>query len=139
MLIGSKWLMLISAAVAAVDNAAFAFTPSHHHHIRSIVKSSSYGHHPANVAIATIQNNHRTCDANRGSSSRLHSSQSTDDLQSNDDDLDKLTIPALKEHLKQLGLPVGGRKSDLIERLEGAVATANNEDDGELEIGALMI
>ena len=139
MLIGPKGLILLLSA-AVVDKTAFAFTPSRTRHIRSIVKSSSYGHHLAGAANAVIQNNHRTGNVViQKSTSRLHSSQSTDDLQSNDDDLDKLTVPALKEHLKQLGLPVGGRKSDLIERLEGAVANANNEDDGEIEIGEGII
>ena len=105
MLIGSNGLMLLLSA-AVVDNAAFAFTPSHHHRFRSKINTASFSRHPVNVASSMIMmQNHRAGDvAVQGSSSRLHSSlQSNDALQSNDDDLDKLTIPALKEHLKQLG------------------------------------
>jgi SAP domain len=32
-------------------------------------------------------------------------------------DLENLTVPELKERLRDLGLPVGGRKAELIERL----------------------
>lgn len=36
-------------------------------------------------------------------------------------DLDKLTVPVLKERLRTLGLAVGGRKAELIERLRASV------------------
>eukprot|EP00557_Chaetoceros_sp_GSL56_P009356 CAMPEP_0176488096 /NCGR_PEP_ID=MMETSP0200_2-20121128/6522_1 /TAXON_ID=947934 /ORGANISM="Chaetoceros sp., Strain GSL56" /LENGTH=332 /DNA_ID=CAMNT_0017885047 /DNA_START=381 /DNA_END=1379 /DNA_ORIENTATION=+ len=35
----------------------------------------------------------------------------------NDDQLDKYTVPVLKEKLRKAGLPVSGKKADLIERL----------------------
>ena len=38
-------------------------------------------------------------------------------VESADDDLDALTVPELKERLRAAGLPVSGRKAELIERL----------------------
>ncbi|KAL7551294.1 hypothetical protein ACHAWF_014476 [Thalassiosira exigua] len=35
------------------------------------------------------------------------------------DDLSRLTVPVLKNRLRQLGLPVSGRKAELIERIQG--------------------
>ena len=38
-------------------------------------------------------------------------------------DLADFTVPALKNHLKGLGLPVGGKKDELIERIKNKIAT----------------
>jgi len=40
-----------------------------------------------------------------------------DDDQDEDEDLSKLSVADLKERLKAAGLPVGGKKADLIDRL----------------------
>jgi hypothetical protein len=56
------------------------------------------------------------------------------EVQSNIDDLNKLTVPALKERLRQLGLPLGGRKAELIKRLEEA-ATSKDGGKDDLNIG----
>ena len=37
---------------------------------------------------------------------------------------ERLTVPALKERLRAAGLPVSGRKAELVERLAGAGALA---------------
>jgi hypothetical protein len=46
------------------------------------------------------------------------------------EDFDKLTVPALKEQLRALGLSVGGRKTELVERLQAVVSekTSKNPD-----------
>ena len=51
-----------------------------------------------------------------------HSSEKEED---DDSIIYNLTVPALKERLRELGLPVGGRKADLIERL----LESNNNDN----------
>ena len=43
--------------------------------------------------------------------------EDSDDDQLSEDELSKLTIPALKEKLKDAGLPVSGKKAELIARL----------------------
>ena len=45
------------------------------------------------------------------------------------DDYESMTVAELKELLKEQGLPVSGKKADLIERLAGAV----EEDDAPVE------
>eukprot|EP01125_Pyxidicula_operculata_P017719 TRINITY_DN623_c0_g1_i1.p1 TRINITY_DN623_c0_g1~~TRINITY_DN623_c0_g1_i1.p1 ORF type:complete len:610 (+),score=201.99 TRINITY_DN623_c0_g1_i1:62-1891(+) len=47
--------------------------------------------------------------------------------------LSKLTVAELKEKLRDLGLPVSGKKADLIERLEEAGGADGNDDDEEEE------
>ena len=41
-------------------------------------------------------------------------------------DLDSLTVPLLKERLRGLGLPVGGRKAELVERLQSSLFGKSN-------------
>ncbi|KAL9180807.1 hypothetical protein ACHAXT_011260 [Thalassiosira profunda] len=55
-------------------------------------------------------------------------------LQSEKEDFSQLTVPALKARLKQQGLPVGGRKAELIERLKSAV---DEEYVGNLDATAI--
>ena len=43
----------------------------------------------------------------------------TPDEESDEVDYDSMTVPLLKEALKEQGLPVGGKKTELIERLKG--------------------
>ena len=45
------------------------------------------------------------------------------------EDYESMTVAQLKELLKEQGLPVSGKKADLIERLAGAV----EEDDAPVE------
>ena len=45
------------------------------------------------------------------------------------DDYESMTVAELKELLKEQGLPVSGKKADLIERLAGAV----EQDDAPVE------
>ena len=45
------------------------------------------------------------------------------------DDYENMTVAELKELLKEQGLPVSGKKADLIERLVGAA----EEDDAPVE------
>ena len=45
------------------------------------------------------------------------------------EDLGSLTVPVLKDRLKALGLPVGGRKQELIERLQSHSNASNFDDD----------
>ena len=45
------------------------------------------------------------------------------------DDYENMTVAQLKELLKEQGLPVSGKKADLIERLAGAAA----QDDAPVE------
>jgi SAP domain len=40
-------------------------------------------------------------------------------------DLENLTVPELKERLKAAGLPVSGRKAELIERLSGSFSSSS--------------
>jgi len=47
-----------------------------------------------------------------------------------EDDIYNLTVPALKERLRELGLSVGGRKADLIERL---LEANDDKDDSHTE------
>ena len=51
-------------------------------------------------------------------------------------DFNKLKVPELKAKLKELGLPVGGRKADLVERLEQHDAQAGGADNTEAETAA---
>ncbi len=44
------------------------------------------------------------------------------------EDFDKLTVPALKERLRVVGLSVGGRKAELIERLQAVVSEETSEN-----------
>jgi len=44
------------------------------------------------------------------------------------EDFDKLTVPALKERLRAVGLSVGGRKAELIERLQAVVSEKTSEN-----------
>eukprot|EP00584_Thalassiosira_punctigera_P010098 CAMPEP_0172544400 /NCGR_PEP_ID=MMETSP1067-20121228/14566_1 /TAXON_ID=265564 ORGANISM="Thalassiosira punctigera, Strain Tpunct2005C2" /NCGR_SAMPLE_ID=MMETSP1067 /ASSEMBLY_ACC=CAM_ASM_000444 /LENGTH=786 /DNA_ID=CAMNT_0013330959 /DNA_START=203 /DNA_END=2563 /DNA_ORIENTATION=- len=44
-------------------------------------------------------------------------------------DLLLLTVPALKDRLRELGLPLGGRKADLIERLNAAMMDPEKTDE----------
>jgi hypothetical protein len=46
-------------------------------------------------------------------------SDDADDVGSSEDDYNSLTVPVLKQRLKTLGLPLTGRKDDLIQRLRG--------------------
>ena len=41
------------------------------------------------------------------------------DEESEEVDYDSMTVPQLKDALKEQGLPVSGKKSELIERLKG--------------------
>ena len=43
----------------------------------------------------------------------------TEKPKTEDVDYDSMTVPELKDALKEKGLPVGGKKADLIERLKG--------------------
>ena len=43
----------------------------------------------------------------------------TEKPKTEDTDYDSMTVPELKDALKEKGLPVGGKKADLIERLKG--------------------
>ena len=45
------------------------------------------------------------------------------------DDYENMTVAELKELLKEQGLPVSGKKADLIERLAGAA----EQDDAPVE------
>ena len=45
---------------------------------------------------------------------------SSEELSSNNEDLDSLTVVELKDRLRDAGLPVSGRKAELIERLQSA-------------------
>ena len=45
--------------------------------------------------------------------------EETPDKESEGDDYDAMTVPLLKEALKEQGLPVNGKKAELIERLKG--------------------
>ncbi len=45
--------------------------------------------------------------------------EETPDEESDEVDYDGMTVPLLKEALKEQGLPVGGKKTELIERLKG--------------------
>tara|TARA_B100000965_G_scaffold403663_1_gene432388 strand:- start:2366 stop:2941 length:576 start_codon:yes stop_codon:yes gene_type:complete len=42
-----------------------------------------------------------------------------EDSSTDDVDYDSMTVPQLKDALKEKGMPVGGKKADLIERLKG--------------------
>jgi hypothetical protein len=45
------------------------------------------------------------------------------------EELESMTVPMLKERLKIMGLPVGGRKQELIERLKEHTATKISDSD----------
>ncbi len=52
-----------------------------------------------------------------------------------DNDIQNLTVPALKERLRELGLSVGGRKAELIERLLANESTqTEHEIDDDLHL-----
>jgi hypothetical protein len=44
------------------------------------------------------------------------------------EDFDKVSVPALKERLRAVGLSVGGRKAELIERLQAVVSEKTSEN-----------
>jgi hypothetical protein len=49
-------------------------------------------------------------------------------------ELNKPKVPELKAELKKWGLPVGGKKADLVERLEKALVEDDEEaGEGEAE------
>ena len=45
-----------------------------------------------------------------------------------EEDLSKLTVPALRERLRDFALPVGGKKAELIERLQSAMKDAADQE-----------
>jgi len=47
------------------------------------------------------------------------SEEETEDVTDEEVDYDSMTVPQLKDALKEQGLPVSGKKSELIERLKG--------------------
>lgn len=57
----------------------------------------------------------------------LDTARSSEKKEEDDNTIYNLTVPALKERLRELGLPVGGRKADLIERL----LDSNNDNTHE--------
>lgn len=68
-----------------------------------------------------------------GSEERLQlQTSSSNGIEGGEEDLNKLTVSALKERLRDSGLPVGGRKAELIERLQEA-AKQDDEGDGASE------
>jgi large subunit ribosomal protein L24 len=59
--------------------------------------------------------------------------EETPDKESEESDYDTMTVPLLKEALKKQGLPVSGKKAELIERLKGETLgpIEETEEEGE--------
>jgi ribosomal protein uL24 len=57
--------------------------------------------------------------------------EETPDEESDKVDYDSMTVPLLKEALKEQGLPVGGKKAELIERLKGETLGPIEETEEE--------
>lgn len=61
-----------------------------------------------------------------GEEMEINDVSSIGSVESISEDLNLLTVPVLKERLRELGLPVGGRKAELMERLQSAHSDKKN-------------
>eukprot|EP01082_Thalassiosira_pseudonana_P013552 g12230.t1.1.5e17418b g12230 g12230.t1 contig6:1503044-1505148(-) len=86
-----------------------------------------------NELIDRLNEYYSTQDMKDDTSDDLTMSKTTDDVEASqdtphivqtNDDLESLTVATLKERLKTMGLPVGGRKADLIDRVRDEIQSA---------------